>query len=61
MTAHNFARSHFALKKENPKQIKNKTWQKYGKITPMMSIGITNHIWDLKEILTYPYHKNISI
>jgi len=61
MTAHNFTRPHFALKKENPKQIKGKTWQKYDKITPMMSIGITKHIWNLKELLTYSYHKNISI
>jgi len=60
-TAHNFTRPHDALKKDNLKQINGKTWQKYDKITPMMSIGITNHIWSLKELLTYPYHKNISI
>jgi len=61
MTVHNFTRPHFALKKDNLKQIKGKTWQKFDKVTPMMSIGITNHIWNLKELLTYPYHKNISI
>jgi hypothetical protein len=27
----------------------------------MMSIGLTDHIWSLKELLTYPYHKNISM
>ena len=61
MTAHNFSRPHFTLKKENSKQIKGKTRLTHEKIAPMMSIGITNNIWDLKELLTYPYHKNISI
>jgi hypothetical protein len=41
--------------------IKDNVWKKYDKITPMMSIGLTDHILSLKELLTYPYHKNISI
>ena len=61
MAAHNFTRPHRALKKENLKQIKGKIWQKHDKITPMMSIKQTDHIWSLKELLTYTYHKNISI
>ena len=61
MTSHNFTRPHAALKKENLKQINGKTWKKHDKMTPMMSIGRTKHIWSLKELLIYPYHKNISI
>jgi IS1 family transposase len=61
MAAHNFTRPHMGLKKENPKQINGKTWKKYDKITPMMSIGLTEHIWSIEELLTFPYHKNISI
>jgi hypothetical protein len=32
-------------------------------VTPMMSVGKTNHVWALKELLTFPFHenKNISI
>jgi len=60
-TTHNFTRPHFALKKENPKRIIGKVWKKYDKRTPMMSIGLTEHVWSLKELLTYPYYKNISI
>jgi len=58
---HNLVRKHHSLKKENLKQIKGKVWKKYDKITPMMSIGKTDHAWSFKELLTYPYHKNISI
>jgi len=61
MTAHNFSRPHHPLKKPNLKKIKEKVWKKYDKITPMMSAGITKHIRTLKELLTHPYHKNISI
>jgi hypothetical protein len=41
--------------------INDNVWKKYDKTTPIMSIGLTNHIWSLKELITYPYHKNISI
>jgi hypothetical protein len=61
MAAHNFTRPHFSLKKENTQHINGKMWKKYDKTTPMMSISQTNHVWSLKELLTYPYHKNISI
>ena len=61
MTSHNFIRPHWGLKKPNKQKIKENVWKKYDKITPMMSIGETDHIWTLKELLTYPYHKNISI
>jgi hypothetical protein len=56
MTAHNFVRTHHGLKKENIEKIKGKVWKKYDKMTPMMSIGLTDHIWTLKELLTFPYH-----
>ena len=61
MADHNFVRTHWSLQKPNLKRIQGNVWQKYDKITPMMSIGLTDHIWTLKELLTYPYHKNISI
>lgn len=44
MTHHNFVRTHHSLKKPEKTQIKGKTYRKYKKQTPMMSIGITNHI-----------------
>ena len=61
MTAHNFVRQHWSLTKPNLKKIKDKVWKKYDRITPTMSADITKHVWTLKELLTYPYHKNISI
>jgi len=61
MVHHNFVRTHDSLKKPDKKKpIKGKVWGKYKKQTPMMSIGITDHIWTLKELLTLPYHKNIN-
>ncbi|BDZ68649.1 hypothetical protein [Methanobacterium ferruginis] len=60
MTEHNFVRTHDSLKKPYKKQIKGKVWRKYKNQTPMMSVGITDHIWTLKELLTFPYHKNIN-
>jgi hypothetical protein len=60
-TVHNFVKTHHSLKKKNLRKIKDNVWKKYDKITPTMSIGLTDHIWSLKELLTYPYHKNISI
>jgi len=61
MADHNFVRTHWSLQKPNLKRIKGNVWRKYDKITPMMSIGLTDHVWTLEELLTYPYHKNISI
>jgi IS1 family transposase len=61
MTTHNFTRPHLGLKKLNPQKIKDKIWKKYDKITPMISAGLTKHIWTLKELLTFPYYKNINI
>jgi len=61
MTHHNFVRTHDSLKIPKLTQIQGKTWKKYQKQTPLMSIGITDHIWTLKELLTYPCHiKNIN-
>lgn len=56
MNHHNFVKTHESLKIFKPEHIKGKIWKKYKKQTPLMSIGITNHIWTLKELLTYPYH-----
>ena len=61
MTTHNFTRPHLGLKKLNPRKIKDKVLKKYDKMTPMMSIGLTKHVWTLKELLTFPYHKNINM
>jgi len=60
MTNHNFVRTHEALKILDNKQIQGKTWRKYQKRTPSMSIGITDHIWTLEELLIYPHHQNIN-
>jgi hypothetical protein len=43
MAVHNLTRPHFALKKTQFKK-KSKVWKKYDKKTPMMSIGLTEHI-----------------
>jgi hypothetical protein len=56
-STHNFIKPHHSLKKKNIKKIRNNVWKKYDKITLLMSIGLTDHIWFLKEFLTYPYHK----
>ena len=60
MTDHNFVRTHDSLKKPCKTQVNGKVWRKYQKRTPMMSVGITDHIWTLEELLTFPYHKNIN-
>ena len=60
MTAHNFTQPHHSLKRTKIKNIIGNIWKKYEKVTPMMSIKLTDHVWTLKELLTFPYHKNIS-
>jgi hypothetical protein len=61
MVTHNLT-YHIPLKKLNLQNIKGKIWRKYDKVTPMMSAEETDHVWSLKELLTFPFHvhKNIS-
>ena len=57
MTYYNFVRTHDALKIPMETRIHEKVWRKYQKQTPMMSIGITQHVWSMDELLRFPYHK----
>lgn len=57
MTYYNFVRTHDALKIPMETRIHEKVWRKYQKRTPMMSIGITEHVWSMDELLRFPYHK----
>ncbi len=57
MTHYNFARTHDALKTPMETRIHKRVWRKYQRRTPMMSIGITDHVWSMDELLRFPYHK----
>jgi len=57
MTRHNIVRPHEYLKKPCKIHIRGKIWRKYQKRTPMMYAGITEHIWTLEELLTFPFIK----
>jgi IS1 family transposase len=48
----NICRSHMSLKQ---KSVSGKS----ARCTPMMKLGKTDHVWSLRELLTFPYH-NIS-
>jgi len=60
MAKHNIVRPHESLKKPCKIHIRGKIWRKYQKRTPMMSAGITDCIWTMEELLTFPFHKNIN-
>ena len=57
MTYYNFCRSHDSLKIVDWKHVNGKIWKKFRKQTPMLSIGKTDHIWTLGELLRFPIHK----
>ena len=57
MAHHNFVRTHLSLKKPIKIHVRGNVWKKYRSQTPMMSIGITDHVWTLDELLRFPYHK----
>lgn len=51
---HNIVRPHLGLRVRNSIQTEVRKWIKR---TPAMAAGLTNHIWSLKELLTFPLHK----
>ena len=57
MAYHNFVRTHISLKVKMETQVRGNVWKKYQNQTPMMSIGVTDHVWTLDELLRFPYHK----
>lgn len=57
MTYYNFVRTHDALKIPMETRLHGNVWRKYQKRTPMMSIGVTDHVWSMVELLRFPYHK----
>lgn len=46
----NFCRPHMSLKRQGASG-------RSARRTPMMSLGVTDHVWSLRELLTFPYHK----
>jgi len=57
MTHYNFVRTHDGLKIPKVEPVQGKVYRKYKKQTPMMSLGVTNHVWSLRELLQFPYYK----
>ena len=57
VTYYNFCRPHDSLKIMDWKHINGDVWRKFRKQTPMLSIGKTDHIWTLDELLKFPIHK----
>lgn len=57
MAYFDFVRPHYALRIPIETGVHGNPQQKFQRRTPMMSIGITDRIWTLNELLTYPYHK----
>ena len=57
MAYFNFVRTHHALRIPVKIGAKENMLKKFQKRTPMMSAGITDHIWALRELLRYSYHK----
>ena len=57
MTYYNFVRTHDSLKIPMKERIQGNVWREYQKRTPMMSIGVTDHIWSMEELLRFPYYK----
>jgi len=53
----NFVRTNDALKIPVEPPRGTNLRRKYQKRTPLMSLGITDHVWSLDELLRYPYHK----
>jgi IS1 family transposase len=47
---HNFARAHSSLRVKLPEP---EGPRKYQKRTPAMAIGLTDHIWSIRELVTY--------
>jgi len=46
----NFCRSHLSLKNRD-------LVGPDSNVTPMMALGVSDHVWSLRELLTFPYHK----
>ena len=46
----NFCRSHLSLRDKD-------TVGPEAKRTPMMILGLSDHVWSMHELLTFPYHK----
>ena len=51
---HNIVRPHLGLRVRNPVLTDVKKWLQR---TPAMAAGLTNHIWSMKELLTFCLHK----
>ena len=47
---HNFVREHSSLRTELPEPQGHRKWQQR---TPAMAAGLTDHIWSLRELVTY--------
>jgi hypothetical protein len=47
---HNFVRTHSSLRTELPEPRGRRRWNQ---LTPAMAAGITDHVWSMRELLTY--------
>jgi hypothetical protein len=52
-TYHNFVRPHHGLREAVEEKITKKVIRRWRKRTPAMSAGITDHIWSLRELMSY--------
>lgn len=57
MTYYNFVRTHESLKIHKKERVRGNVWREYQKRTPMMSIGVTDYVWSMGELLRFRYYK----
>ena len=50
---HNLVRPHQALRQRVDEVVRGKVRRKWKPKTPCMAAGITNHVWSLRELMTY--------
>jgi len=49
----NFVKKHFSLRKNINEKVVGRVRRKWRHRTPAMSLGITDHVWNLRELLTF--------
>jgi IS1 family transposase len=59
---YHFVRPHLSLRRRvpRPQPVRGKTRRRWAKRTPAMAAGITDRVWSLHELLTYPAVKTSS-
>ncbi len=49
----NLVRPHHALRKAISEKVIGRVFRKWRKVTPAMSAGSTDHLWSLRELMSY--------